>query len=80
MLVMYKNVFFGKLDNKKNEKLIDINKNEVLALVPLCILVVLLGIFPKIILTPVNTSVNELVNIMEIKAVKQSSKDTLKNN
>ena len=78
MLVMYKSVFFGKLDNKKNEKLIDINKNEVLALVPLCILVVLLGIFPKIILTPVNTSVNELVNIMEIKAVKQSSKDTLR--
>ena len=78
MLVMYKSIFFGKLDNKKNEKLIDINKNEVLALVPLCILVVLLGIFPKIILTPVNTSVNELVNIMEIKAVKQSSKDTLR--
>lgn len=78
MLVMYKSVFFGKLDNKKNEKLIDINKNEVLALLPLCFLVVLLGIFPKIILTPVNTSVNELVNIMEIKAVKQSSKDTLR--
>lgn len=78
MLVMYKSIFFGKLDNKKNEKLIDINKNEVLALLPLCILVVLLGIFPKIILTPVNTSVNELVTVMEIKAVKEKTKNTLR--
>jgi len=78
MLVMYKSIFFGKLDNKKNEKLIDINKKEVLALLPLCILVVLLGIFPKIILTPVNTSVNELVTVMEIKAVKEKTKNTLR--
>jgi len=78
MLVMYKSIFFGKLDNKKNEKLIDINKKEVLALLPLCILVVLLGVFPKIILTPVNTSVNELVTVMEIKAVKEKTKNTLR--
>ncbi len=67
MLVMYKKVFFGPLHNEDNKKLGDIKGREMVALVPLVVLVVLLGIYPKPILEPLNTSVIQLVDIMHNK-------------
>ena len=74
MLVMYKRTFFGPLNNEKNKSLKDICGRELAALVPLVALVVVLGIYPKMILDPVNKSVTQLVNIMQIKAVEKSTK------
>jgi len=67
MLTMYKKVFFGPLKSEKNKDLKDLNKRELTALIPLVALVVILGVYPKPILAPVEKSVNHLVEIMKIK-------------
>lgn len=74
MLVMYKKVFFGPLNNPKNEKLHDAKGRELVALIPLVALVVILGVYPKPILEPVNKSVTALVEIMQLKAVNETTK------
>ncbi|MGD9553397.1 MAG: NADH-quinone oxidoreductase subunit M [Arcobacteraceae bacterium] len=74
MLVMYKRVFFGPLNNPKNEKLQDAKGRELVALIPLVALVVILGVYPKPILEPVNKSVTALVEIMQLKAVNETTK------
>lgn len=77
MLVLYKKTFFGEITNEKNLKLHDLNKAELSALVPLVALVVILGIYPKPILDPVNQSVKQTVQIMYIKAITQDAKDKI---
>jgi NADH-quinone oxidoreductase subunit M len=74
MLVLYKKSFFGPLTNSKNKNLKDLNAKELSALIPLVMLVVYLGVYPKPILEPVNTSVKQLVQIMHLKSVKETSK------
>ncbi len=67
MLTMYKKVFFGPVTIEENKKLVDIKGRELLALVPLVALVVILGVYPKPILNPVDKSVSSLIEIMEVK-------------
>ena len=74
MLVMYKKVFFGAVTNAKNKTLEDVKGRELVALIPLVALVVILGIYPKPILEPVNKSVTQLVEIMQLKAVNETTK------
>jgi|TARA_R110002050_G_scaffold238466_2_gene374532 NADH-quinone oxidoreductase subunit M len=74
MLVLYKKTFFGPITNPKNETLEDAKGRELVALIPLVILVIILGIYPKPILEPVNTSVKHLVQVMQIKAQQETSK------
>ncbi len=74
MLVMYKKTFFGPLSNEANKNLIDVKGKELVALIPLVALVVILGVYPKPILDPVNKSVSQLVEVMQIKAVNPSTK------
>jgi len=77
MLVLYKKTFYGAVTNPLNEKLIDLNSRELSALVPLVFLVVYLGVHPKPILEPVNHSVNQLVQIMYIKAIDPKNKEKI---
>ncbi|MFA6788209.1 MAG: NADH-quinone oxidoreductase subunit M, partial [Arcobacteraceae bacterium] len=74
MLVMYKKVFFGAVTNAKNKTLEDVKGRELVALIPLVALVVILGIYPKPILEPVNKSVTQLVEIMQLKAINETTK------
>lgn len=74
MLVMYKKVFFGAVNNAKNKTLEDVKGRELVALIPLVALVVILGIYPKPILDPMNKSVTALVEIMQLKAVNETTK------
>jgi NADH-quinone oxidoreductase subunit M len=74
MLVIYKKTFFGPITNPINEKLEDIKGREVAALVPLVMLVVYLGVYPKPILEPVDNSVKQLIQVMHIKAVTPEAK------
>ena len=78
MLAMYKRTFFGKLTNPKNKDLKDIFGRELAALSALVFLIIALGIYPKVILDPLNTSVAKLTQTMQIKAVNQDTKDRLK--
>ena len=65
MLAAYKKVFFGNVTKKENENLPDVNKTELLGLIPLVIIAIWLGIYPKPILDPIDASVRaNVLNIM----------------
>ncbi|MFV0481455.1 MAG: NADH-quinone oxidoreductase subunit M [Campylobacteraceae bacterium] len=74
MLRLYRKSFFGEVTNEKNKNLKDLNKNELFALVPLTLLIVVLGIYPKPVLNPIESSVKKTITIMQNKA--QTAKTT----
>ena len=74
MLVMYKKSFFGPIVHEENKNLEDLKGRELAALIPLVALVVILGVYPKPILKPVDKSVTQLVEVMQIKAVNPVTK------
>ena len=75
MLTLYKRSFFGSITNDENRKLKDLTGQEVSALAPLVLLVVLLGVYPKPLLDPIDNSVKQMISNMEKKAVNQETKD-----
>jgi len=77
MLSAYKKAFFGEVTNEKNKNLPDVNKVELFALVPLTALVVILGVYPKPILEPVDRSVTAMVKLMHAKAVTDDGKNSI---
>ncbi len=62
MLWLFGNVFFGPITNPENEQLPDLNRREVLVLVPLVALIVLIGVAPNLFLAPMQPSVEALVD------------------
>jgi NADH-quinone oxidoreductase subunit M len=77
MLVLYKRTFFGPITKPENLKLKDLNGKEYGALIPLVMLVVYLGVYPKPILEPVDKSVKQVVQIMYIKAITPEAKEMI---
>jgi len=77
MLTLYKRTFFGPVTNEKNKNLSDLNVRELTALIPLVSIVVWLGIYPKPVLEPIDTSVKALVSFMHEKAQTTEAKDTI---
>ena len=77
MLASYKKIFFGELTNDKNKDLPDVNKRELVALIPLIILAIWLGIYPKPVLEPINNSVETIVQLMHDKAQSQEAKSRI---
>ncbi len=63
MLWTLQRVFLGQLPEKW-KGLPDVNGRELVAFVPLMIVVILLGIFPSILLHPMNASLNHLVDFV----------------
>jgi NADH-quinone oxidoreductase subunit M len=61
MLSVVQKVFFGPLDNPKNEKLSDLNTRETVALAPLLVLVFVLGLFPGLLLDRMHDTVVDIV-------------------
>jgi NADH-quinone oxidoreductase subunit M len=57
MLSVVQKVFFGPLDNPKNQHLEDLNPRETIALAPLAALVFVLGLFPSLFLDRMQDSV-----------------------
>ena len=78
MLAMYKRTFFGKLVKLENKSMKDIFGRELVALGSLVVLIIALGIYPKVLLNPLNTTVTQLTKVMEIKAVNEDSKEKLR--
>ena len=66
-LWLYRRVVFGDVTNDNVRSLKDINKFEVMTLLPLLILTIVLGIFPNIILDTISTSVENVVTIYNSK-------------
>ncbi|MBK5260228.1 MAG: NADH-quinone oxidoreductase subunit M [Thermoanaerobaculia bacterium] len=61
LLWLYQRVFWGPLDNPANQSLPDVNRRELLTLVPLMILMVWIGIAPKIFFDTIEQPVDYLV-------------------
>ena len=61
MLWLYQRTMFGKIENPKNEKLPDLNLREIATFVPLIILAVWIGIYPKPFLERIAPTVNAVV-------------------
>lgn len=77
MLTLFKKTFFGPITNKQNIALKDLNGRELTSLLPLVIIVIWLGVYPKPILEPINNSVKDIIKLMEYKALKQNTKDVI---
>lgn len=79
MLAAYKKMFFGEVTKEENKNLPDVNKRELIALVPLTIITIWLGIYPKPVLGPINTSVESVVQLMHDKAITPEAKKRIPN-
>ena len=77
MLAAYKKAFFGEVTKEENKNLKDINKTELLGLIPLTIIAIWLGIYPKPVLEPINNSVEAVVQLMHDKAISPESKSVI---
>lgn len=59
LLWMYRQIFFGDL-NEKYAKLVDLDRREWISLTPLMFLIVLIGLYPKVILDVMNVTILQL--------------------
>ncbi len=73
LLWMYQRVAFGEVKNQKLHDLKDMNKREILVLVPIFIFIVWIGVYPSTFLNVSKTSAKKVVeqvitpNVLEIK-------------
>ena len=77
MLASYKKVFFGEITKDENRDLPDVNKRELVALVPLVVIAIWLGIYPKPVLEPINNSVESIVQLMHDKSITEEAKSRI---
>lgn len=77
MLNLYKRSFFGPITNEANAKLKDLDSKEMAALVPLVLIVIWLGVYPKPVLVPIDNSVKALTSFMHEKAKTKEAKETI---
>ena len=61
MLWLYQRMFFGNIDNPKNEKLTDLNIREWIYMAPLVVMSLWIGVYPKAFLDYVQRPVNAVV-------------------
>src|SRR5687767_2871643 len=61
MLSLYQRTMFGKIENPKNERLLDLTHREFATFVPLLILAVWIGLYPKPFIDRLQTSVDRVV-------------------
>tara|TARA_B110000014_G_C20076996_1_gene562247 strand:- start:1077 stop:1472 length:396 start_codon:yes stop_codon:yes gene_type:complete len=64
MLWLFQRIFFGTLDNPKNENLPDCNFREILYLAPLVILMFWIGLYPKPFINKMEASLKRVVKIV----------------
>lgn len=77
MLVLFKRVFFGNVTNSENAALRDLDSREIVALLPLVMIVVWLGIYPKPLLSTIDVSVKNTIELMQQKARTPEAKERL---
>ena len=77
MLTLFKRTFFGPVTNEANKNLPDLDAKELTALIPLVAIVIWLGVYPKPVLGPIDTSVKALISFMHEKAQTPEAKDRI---
>ena len=78
MLAVYKKSFFGPVTNEANKTLKDLDAKETWSLVPLVLIVVWLGVYPKPVLEPIDNSVKAMLVFMDEKAITKEAKDMIR--
>jgi NADH-quinone oxidoreductase subunit M len=61
LLWLYQRVFFGTVNNPKNEKLLDLSPREILTFAPLLVVAFWIGLYPKPFFQILEQPVNQLV-------------------
>jgi len=77
MLSLFKKSFFGPVTNEANKKLKDLDAKEIWSFIPLVLIVIWLGIYPKPVLGPIDTSVKAMLEFMDKKAITHEAKDMI---
>jgi NADH-quinone oxidoreductase subunit M len=62
LLYMFQKVFFGKLDQAKNGNLKDLSGRELTVFIPLSIGIILMGLFPRPLLTAMEPTVQKFIS------------------
>jgi len=60
-------IFWGKLVHVENESLSDLNRREVMSLVPLLVLVFWIGLYPKFFLDKMNPAVDSFISDFTVR-------------
>ncbi|UCD47615.1 MAG: NADH-quinone oxidoreductase subunit M, partial [Deltaproteobacteria bacterium] len=68
MLWMVQRVFFGRLTNPDNEKLQDVNRRELVILVPIVILIFVMGIFPNLFFRKMEPSIRNILETVKVNS------------
>lgn len=67
LLWMFRRVMFGELDKKENQALVDLNRNEVMLMMPLIALMFWMGLYATPFLKEVNLSSDKIVEFVQTK-------------
>ncbi|WP_162687583.1 complex I subunit 4 family protein [Bradymonas sediminis] len=65
LLWMFRRVMFGPLTNAKNKVLHDLNAREITYLVPIVVMAIVMGVFPKFFLSRMDSSVHQFLQYMD---------------
>ncbi len=68
MLWLYRRIIFGKLEKKELQKILDMDRREIVAFAPMVLLVLALGVYPSPLLQTIEPSVQKLVGQTTLKA------------
>jgi NADH-quinone oxidoreductase subunit M len=69
MLSMFQKLFLGPLDNDKNKRLPDVNRREMLILVPIVIFIFWIGLYPRPFFGLTEASVEKVVELVSSAAM-----------
>ncbi|MFQ5943076.1 MAG: NADH-quinone oxidoreductase subunit M [Anaerolineales bacterium] len=69
MLYMFQKLFLGPLDNDKNKKLLDVNRRELLTLVPIVIFIFWIGLYPRPFFGLTEASVEKVLDLVNSAAI-----------
>ncbi len=75
LLWMFRRVMFGPLTNPENQKLRDLNGREILYMIPLILMAIHMGVFPKFYLSRMEPSVDQFLRYMDANV---TAKDTVR--
>jgi NADH-quinone oxidoreductase subunit M len=67
MLPMVQRIWFGKLDKPENERVHDLTRRELVVLVPLVLMMLFMGVYPKPFLQRSEVTVLQLIETVEAK-------------
>ena len=67
LLYMFQKVFFGKLDQRRNGQLQDLNGRELATFLPLVVLIFVMGLFPRPFLRVMEPSVQKFITEYKIR-------------